>query len=75
MVDVNLNAMLTIKNAFKVSVGYSDHTLGIEVPIAAVALGATVGFHQVRAVHEACARGALPCIMTAGPLGVAESAD
>jgi sialic acid synthase SpsE len=42
MVDVNLNAMLTIKNAFKVSVGYSDHTLGIEVPIAAVALGATV---------------------------------
>ena len=42
MVDVNLNAMLTIKNAFKVSVGYSDHTLGIEVAIAAVALGATV---------------------------------
>jgi N,N'-diacetyllegionaminate synthase len=40
--DVNLLAMLTIKNAFNVSVGYSDHTLGIEVPIAAVALGATV---------------------------------
>jgi len=40
--DVNLNAMLTIKNEFGVDVGYSDHTLGIEVPIAAVALGATV---------------------------------
>lgn len=40
--DVNLNAMLTIKNAFKVSVGYSDHSLGIEIPIAAAALGATV---------------------------------
>lgn len=40
--DVNLNAMLTIKNKFDVQVGYSDHTKGIEVPIAAVALGATV---------------------------------
>ena len=40
--DVNLRAMQSIKNTFKVSVGYSDHTLGIEVPIAAVALGATV---------------------------------
>ncbi len=40
--DVNLKAMLTIKDTFNVSVGYSDHTLGIEVPIAAVALGATV---------------------------------
>jgi N,N'-diacetyllegionaminate synthase len=40
--DVNLLAMLTIKNAFGVEVGYSDHTLGIEVPIAAVALGATI---------------------------------
>lgn len=41
--DVNLKAMQTIKNAFPgVSVGYSDHTLGIEVPIAAVALGAKV---------------------------------
>ncbi len=39
---VNLNAMLTIKNAFNVEVGYSDHTIGIEVPIAAVALGAKV---------------------------------
>lgn len=38
--DVNLTAMLTIRDAFKVKVGYSDHTLGIEVPIAAVALGA-----------------------------------
>ena len=40
--DVNLQAMLAIRDAFGVSVGYSDHTLGIEVPIAAVALGATV---------------------------------
>ncbi len=42
MVDVNLRAMLTIRDSFGVQVGYSDHTLGIEVPIAAVALGATV---------------------------------
>ena len=42
MEDVNLNAMLTIKDAFKVSVGYSDHTEGIEVAIAAVAMGANV---------------------------------
>lgn len=40
--DVNLNAMITIKNAFKMNVGYSDHTEGIEVPIAAVAMGATI---------------------------------
>lgn len=40
--DVNLEAMNTIKNAFGVHVGYSDHTLGISVPLAAVALGATV---------------------------------
>jgi len=41
--DVNLRAMLTIGNAFPgISVGYSDHTRGIEVPIAAVAMGATV---------------------------------
>ena len=40
--DVNLKAMLTIKNSFGVKVGYSDHTKGIEVPIAAVALGAEV---------------------------------
>lgn len=42
MGDVNLTAMNTIKDAFQVKVGYSDHTLGIEVPIAAVALGAEV---------------------------------
>lgn len=42
MDDVNLTAMLTIKEAMKVSIGYSDHTSGIEVPIAAAALGATV---------------------------------
>ena len=40
--DVNLKAMLTIQKAFRVKVGYSDHTSGIEVPIAAVALGACV---------------------------------
>lgn len=40
--DVNLNAMHTIKEKFGVKIGYSDHTTGIEVPIAAVALGATV---------------------------------
>lgn len=40
--DVNLLAMNTIKNKFGVEIGYSDHTLGIEVPIAAVALGAVV---------------------------------
>ena len=40
--DVNLRAMLALEDEFKVEVGYSDHTKGIEVPIAAVALGATV---------------------------------
>ena len=42
MEDVNLRAMQTIANAFKIGVGYSDHTLGIEVDIAAVAMGAKV---------------------------------
>lgn len=42
MSDVNLRAMLSIGDAFGVAVGYSDHTAGIEIPIAAVALGATV---------------------------------
>lgn len=40
--DVNLRAMETIREQLGVKVGYSDHTVGIEVPIAAVALGATV---------------------------------
>jgi N,N'-diacetyllegionaminate synthase len=40
--DVNLKAMLTIKEAFDVNIGYSDHTLGIEVSLAAVALGASI---------------------------------
>lgn len=40
--DVNLKAMLTIEKELKVPIGYSDHTLGIEVPIAAVAMGAKV---------------------------------
>jgi N,N'-diacetyllegionaminate synthase len=42
MAEVNLRAMLSIQKAFGVEVGYSDHTRGIEVAIAAVALGATV---------------------------------
>ena len=41
MTDVNLLAIKEIKNKFNVNVGYSDHTLGIEIAIAAVALGAT----------------------------------
>ena len=40
--DVNLSAMLTLKREFGVRVGYSDHTKGIEIPIAAVAMGAEV---------------------------------
>lgn len=40
--DVNLKAMAALRKEFGVEVGYSDHTKGIEVPIAAVALGATV---------------------------------
>jgi N,N'-diacetyllegionaminate synthase len=42
MIDINLKAMQTIHKEFDVAVGYSDHTLGIEIPIAAVALGARV---------------------------------
>ncbi len=42
MEDVNLKAMVTIGNTFDIAYGYSDHTLGIEVDIAAVAMGATV---------------------------------
>lgn len=42
MCDVNLNAMKTISETYHLQIGYSDHTLGIEVSIAAVALGATV---------------------------------
>lgn len=42
MSDVNLKAMLTIQQEFGTGIGYSDHTLGIEVPVAAVALGASV---------------------------------
>lgn len=40
--DVNLRAMLTMRDAFGLKVGYSDHTRGIEVPVAAAALGAQV---------------------------------
>lgn len=42
MSDVNLNAMIAIQKMFGVKVGYSDHTMGIEVPIAAVAMGGTM---------------------------------
>lgn len=42
MKDVNLYAMETMRQAFGVEVGYSDHTKGIEVPIAAAALGASI---------------------------------
>jgi len=40
--EVNLKAMLEMGRQFKVAIGYSDHTLGIEIPVAAAALGATV---------------------------------
>jgi N,N'-diacetyllegionaminate synthase len=40
--DANLNAMLTIQQEFDITVGYSDHTMGIEVDIAAVAMGASI---------------------------------
>lgn len=40
--DVNLNAMVEMRREFDLATGYSDHTKGIEVPIAAVALGATI---------------------------------
>ena len=42
MEDVNLRVMLQLKDKFQMPVGYSDHTLGIEVPVAAVALGASI---------------------------------
>lgn len=42
MIDVNLRAMETLRSAFGTKVGYSDHTRGIEVPVAAVAMGASV---------------------------------
>ena len=40
--DVNLKAMQTLKDTFSCKVGYSDHTLGIEIPVAAVAMGASI---------------------------------
>ncbi|MBS6457213.1 MAG: N-acetylneuraminate synthase [Firmicutes bacterium] len=40
--DVNLRAMTTLRQEFNVEVGYSDHTQGIEIPIAAAAMGASV---------------------------------
>ena len=40
--EVNLRAMQTMKDAFKCRVGYSDHTMGTEIPVAAVAMGAEI---------------------------------
>ena len=40
--EINLKVLLTLKKAFNISVGYSDHTLGIEITLAAVALGAQI---------------------------------
>ena len=40
--EVNLRAMQTLKDAFKCQVGYSDHTMGTEIPVAAVAMGAEI---------------------------------
>ncbi|MGE5628575.1 MAG: N-acetylneuraminate synthase [Solirubrobacterales bacterium] len=40
--SVNLKAMITLKNAFNLPIGYSDHTEGIEIPLAAVAMGAEI---------------------------------
>jgi len=40
--DINLRAMVTLQQAFGLSVGYSDHTLGIAIPVATVALGAVI---------------------------------
>ncbi|MCM1291249.1 MAG: N-acetylneuraminate synthase [Prevotella sp.] len=42
MEDVNLRALITLRDIFHLSIGYSDHTQGIEIPIAAVAVGASV---------------------------------
>jgi N,N'-diacetyllegionaminate synthase len=42
MEDVNLNAMITIQKELDIAVGYSDHTIGVEVDIAAVAMGASI---------------------------------
>lgn len=42
MEDVNLNVLQTLRDRFRVPIGYSDHTMGIEVPIAATALGASL---------------------------------
>ncbi len=40
--EVNLKAMITLRDAFKCRVGYSEHTMGTEVPVAAVAMGAEI---------------------------------
>ena len=40
--DINLNAMTTLKNHFSLPIGFSDHTTGLEIPLAAVAMGACI---------------------------------
>lgn len=40
--EINLKAMLTMREEFKLPIGYSDHTMGIEIPIAAAAMGASI---------------------------------
>lgn len=40
--DVNLRVLLSLRTRFGIDIGYSDHTVGIEIPIAAAALGATI---------------------------------
>jgi N,N'-diacetyllegionaminate synthase len=52
--DVNLLAMVSIKNRFGVRVGYSDHTLGIEVPVAAAVLGASVIEKHITLDRDMC---------------------
>ena len=42
LAEVNLNALVTMRNAFKLPVGYSDHTSGLEIPCAAAAMGASI---------------------------------
>lgn len=56
MCDVNLLAMNSIKKRFQTEIGYSDHTVGIEVPIAAVALGAKVIENTLRSIETFQAR-------------------
>lgn len=51
-IDVNLNVLQTLKEELKLSIGYSDHTEGIEIPIAAVAMGAEIIEKHFTLSHE-----------------------